>query len=373
MPEETWASFLGRKLGEYKEEIVTAKDVQDNQKLFNEKYASDEYKLKKWMKAQMENEKNNASAGSGAGGVGTISGSDNKEKVWSFLTSYGFSKECTAGIMGNINHESGFDPKKLQSGVGPGTGLIQWENNPGSDSDRWNDLVAWAKGQGKDEWALDTQLNFLVYEISQGWYLSEIKAKMQQYGQNVGSDVWESFKKVGDIDDAVDIFCWAIERPAVSSANMPARKEAARGFYDAYKDKSFSSAGNVSGNAAVQAVIAEAKKYLGLAYSQADRYGPNSYDCSSYLQMVFRNVIGRDIGINTWAQEDNAGKIISIEQRRAGDLLLFGVPGNPYHVALSLGGDDIYHAANPQDGILQDKIWNPDFWPYCAIRIPELE
>ncbi len=68
----------------------------------------------------------------------TLSGANNKEKVWNFFVNKGLSAEQTAGIMGNMAVESGFDPTVVQGGshstnpasISAGWGIIQW--TPGS-------------------------------------------------------------------------------------------------------------------------------------------------------------------------------------------------------------------------------------------------
>lgn len=71
------------------------------------------------------------------------SGKDNEEKIWNFFIAKGLSPEQTAGIMGNMSQESGFEPTRAQSGgkrnvddpsvfgtavgVGKAWGLIQWD------------------------------------------------------------------------------------------------------------------------------------------------------------------------------------------------------------------------------------------------------
>lgn len=79
------------------------------------------------------------------GGTAVISGSTAEEKIWSGLKSMGLSDEITAGIMGNMQGESGFSPARYEdshSGVwesgfdwehdpssGYGVGLIQWSGS----------------------------------------------------------------------------------------------------------------------------------------------------------------------------------------------------------------------------------------------------
>ena len=45
----------------------------------------------------------------------SVSGSEIKEKIWNGLVSVGFTKEQTAGIMGNMAHESGFSPARHET------------------------------------------------------------------------------------------------------------------------------------------------------------------------------------------------------------------------------------------------------------------
>lgn len=352
MPWKDMKTFIDNKVAEYTAELKDSTTLQMSQKKFNESYTSKAKLRELEMTALLDKDKKTTAGASGTsstGASGSYSGS-NQEQFWQFFIADGYTKEAVAGMMGNVAQESSFETGAVE-GNGEGNGIVQWSFT------RKTDLKNYAASEGKEWTDIQVQLRFLKKELD-GYYLS----------------VMPGFKTYTSIYDAVETFCWKFEVPAPATADMANRHSKADQYYAEFKDKDFSAAGtSVTGNAAVQAVIAEAKKYLGLAYSQANRYGPDSYDCSSYLQMVFRNVIGRDIGINTWEQEKQAGTLIPVEQRRAGDLLLFGVPGDPYHVALSLGGDAIYHAANPEQGILEAKLWPVDLWPYTAIRVPELE
>ena len=64
-----------------------------------------------------------------SGSTGDISGNSNQEKIWNFLTGSGLSAEQAAGIMGNIQAESGFSPTRHEASQGwefGGWGLAQW-------------------------------------------------------------------------------------------------------------------------------------------------------------------------------------------------------------------------------------------------------
>uniref|UniRef100_UPI0022E3D1E5 phage tail tip lysozyme n=1 Tax=Enterococcus faecalis TaxID=1351 RepID=UPI0022E3D1E5 len=46
--------------------------------------------------------------------------------VWQFLKSKGYSEQAAAGILGNMDQESGIMPDIDEGGGGPGYGLVQW-------------------------------------------------------------------------------------------------------------------------------------------------------------------------------------------------------------------------------------------------------
>src|SRR3954452_15469934 len=81
----------------------------------------------------------NAGDNSGSCSGVSVSGSDNEQKTWNYLKGKGLSDQQVAGIMGNIEVESAFNPQIMQKGgtsqnpadADPlGWGLIQW--TPGS-------------------------------------------------------------------------------------------------------------------------------------------------------------------------------------------------------------------------------------------------
>lgn len=60
-----------------------------------------------------------------------VVGSDIEEKAWNYLRGAGYTEEQTAGVMGNIQRESGFNPFIAQGSaatpsISSGWGLVQW-------------------------------------------------------------------------------------------------------------------------------------------------------------------------------------------------------------------------------------------------------
>lgn len=114
-------------------------------------------------------------ANSTVSSVNVGSASDNEKTIWNWLVGQGLSGAQAAGIMGNIQQESDFDPTIIQGGGnsnnpsaagGGGWGLVQW--TPGSKVlldkagakatgniyDIQTELqIAWWEAQGNGQWA----------------------------------------------------------------------------------------------------------------------------------------------------------------------------------------------------------------------------
>lgn len=99
----------------------------------------------------------------------TLNGADNAAKIWNFLISKGLSPPQAAGIMGNLQAESSFNPAAAQTpnawddlsdASHEGVGIAQW------DLGRRAALINAARAQGKDPKDLDFQLNYLFQEAT---------------------------------------------------------------------------------------------------------------------------------------------------------------------------------------------------------------
>ena len=135
--------------------------------------------------------------------------------------------------MENFEQESGTNPNTIQGGgKGPGTGLVQWGDN--MDGGRWNLLVAWASKEGRDEWDMLTQLDYLWVEMKQTYHLNLMARYLKQFGYSPGNDTLEAFSKVDNIEHAMKIFELTIER--AGDKHYPSRLKYANAFYDKYKD-----------------------------------------------------------------------------------------------------------------------------------------
>jgi len=99
----------------------------------------------------------------GGGGNSEYGGDDqNASQIYSHLKSRGLPDNVIAGIMGNLQQESGFNPNAIGDG-GNSIGLAQWYQ------DRGNSLRDFAKQRGTEWNHMGTQLDYLLDEINRGY------------------------------------------------------------------------------------------------------------------------------------------------------------------------------------------------------------
>ena len=131
--------------------------------------------------------------------------SSNDKIAWDFFKSKGkYTLKQAAGIIGNLDHESGLDPKKNQNGGGPGRGIAQWERSKGG-SGRWDIFLDFAAKKSADPYELLTQLEFVHWELHNVPYHTR------------------NFFEAKTLDEATMFFCRYYEAPAdfKTTDNLP--------------------------------------------------------------------------------------------------------------------------------------------------------
>jgi peptidoglycan DL-endopeptidase CwlO len=112
-------------------------------------------------------------------------------------------------------------------------------------------------------------------------------------------------------------------------------------------------AANAVSSASADAVIANAKQYLGVPYVWGGST-PSGFDCSGFVSYVYRSV-GISLPRTSSAQQ-NVGTRVSLNQLQPGDLVFRGSPA--YHVGIYIGGGQYIHA--PQTGdVVKIAPFNP--------------
>ena len=100
----------------------------------------------------------------------------NDKPAFDFFVGKGLTNFQAAGIVGNLDQESGVDPTIAQYGGGPGRGIAQW--SVGGRWDTGTDSVAhYANQQGQSIYSLNLQLEFIWWELTNvGYGYSQLTA-----------------------------------------------------------------------------------------------------------------------------------------------------------------------------------------------------
>lgn len=103
-----------------------------------------------------------ASGGSGGGGLPAVTSGTVVNQVRDSLMSK-FGKSGAAAVMGNIEHESGFDPTNDTGDGGTSGGLCQWH------AGRFSALQHYAAVRGLPWQSVQAQLGYLYLELAAGY------------------------------------------------------------------------------------------------------------------------------------------------------------------------------------------------------------
>lgn len=229
----------------------------------------------------------------GGGGTASAVNTTNQtveQKIWSFFRGRGYTPAGIAGIMGNFQAESGLNPANAQDTSGwadnvytqqvdsgtysrnkfindsIGYGLAQWTY--------WSykqDLYDFAKQRGTSIGNLDMQLNFADQSFS-------------------STSLGNILKTTNNVTYASDVVLEQYERPKVY--NYDTRRSFSYNFYNKYSG--YTAAYSPSGDTtlygpaqptatdkAIQWAVNKSKEHI--TYSMDIRWGPHSYDCSSFI------------------------------------------------------------------------------------------
>lgn len=135
-------------------------------------------------------------------GVTTLTGSNVAEQFWNYLVNnLGFTAPQAAGIMGNVERESGFVPTAVNTQSGA-YGLIQWFQG------RLTGLENYAREQGKDKSDVGIQLEYMKIELESSYR----------------ETVYEPIKATDDMGESLRIWLENYEIPCIAGSSQCAKE-----------------------------------------------------------------------------------------------------------------------------------------------------
>ena len=244
-----------------------------------------------------------STSGSSSGGVdgGTSSGGsvvaasvnagEEQKSIWDYFIGQGLTKEGTAGLMGNLEQESGNHAIRLQGDMAPpyaksqeytqaadsgtnnftsdskGYGLAQW-----TSSGRKEGLLNAAKSNNTSVGHLGTQLAFLNHELNTGY-----------------KPVLDVLKSASDVKTASDAVLHKFEQPADQSPSVEnARASLGQGYYDKFAN---STSANVTVTDGSQYASSAAQNMLQGKYGTGDT-GTGGFGGFGKRKKTIRQVFG---------------------------------------------------------------------------------
>lgn len=157
-----------------------------------------------------------------------LTGSNNEAKIWNYFAGKDLSPVQIAGIMGNIQQESTFDPQKVEGGT---------RSKTPPSSGGWG-IIQWTPGTKAKEAADSANIEGPIYELST--QLDLVWGHMQNKPPiTAGNFSVSDYKKITNIEDAVNYFHDKIEGSA--DATMANRNGFAKAIHTKYKDSTSTS------------------------------------------------------------------------------------------------------------------------------------
>ncbi|GAA4738645.1 hypothetical protein GCM10023350_23730 [Nocardioides endophyticus] len=109
-----------------------------------------------------------------------------------------------------------------------------------------------------------------------------------------------------------------------------------------------------AGSAQGDAVVAGARKYLGVPYVWGGTDPANGLDCSGLVQKVYSE-LGYDLPRVSYQQAEAGRPVASLAQAQPGDILAFGSP--VHHVGIYIGDNQMIHAPRPGKDVEVSSVY----------------
>lgn len=173
-----------------------------------------------------------------------LKGKDNAEKIWNYFKGKGMNDFAIAGIMGNIQQESGCNPKNLQNTGNKKLGMTDDEYTVAVDNGTYTNFVKDSQGYGLVQLTFWTRKQkFLKYVQSKKKSIGDLETQLdfiynKELCVNYKKSVLDKLKTAASVCEASDIFLFNYEKPADQSEKAQVKRaNYGQGFYDLYAEK----------------------------------------------------------------------------------------------------------------------------------------
>lgn len=139
--------------------------------------------------------------------------------IWNFLKKEGFNNYGIAGLMGNLNAESGLRSNNLQDSYSRSLGLSDVEYTKRVDNGTYTNFVKDSAGYGLAQWTYWTRKqNLLNYAKSHNKSIGDLEMQLEflikELKENYTNSVYNVLKNAKSILEASNAVLLKFERPA---------------------------------------------------------------------------------------------------------------------------------------------------------------
>ena len=165
-----------------------------------------------------------------------------EKKIWNFLIGKGLNAYAVAGIMGNLEAESGLNPRNLQNTYEKRIGLNDEAYTAAVDTGTYTNFVKDAAGYGLAQWTYHTRKQGLLNKAKvAGKSIGDLNIQLSFMWDELRgyTKVMQQLKAAGSVAEAASAFMLGYERPADQSATAQ-KKRASYGqkYFDKYAESS---------------------------------------------------------------------------------------------------------------------------------------
>ena len=164
------------------------------------------------------------------------------KKMWDFFKSKGLNDYGIAGLMGNLQAESGLRPTNLQNTYEKKLGMTDAEYTAAVDAGTYTNFVKDSAGYGLAQWTYwSLKQDLLNYVKQKNKSIGDGQIQMEFLAYQLSNDfssVWKTLKSATSILEASNAVLLKFERPAdQSTAVQNKRAEFGKVYYDKYASK----------------------------------------------------------------------------------------------------------------------------------------
>ena len=172
----------------------------------------------------------------------SLTGKNNEEKIWNFLTGKGLNSYGAAGLMGNLFAESGLNPHNLQNTYEKKLGYTDDSYTDAVDSGKYTGFTHDSAGYGLAQWTYWSRKEALLnYVKAAGASIGDLETQLGFLWKELAESytaVLAVLKKATSVRQASDAVLLKYEQPKDQSASVQTKRASyGQTYFDKYATK----------------------------------------------------------------------------------------------------------------------------------------